>query len=636
VEAFQEWTYAAQQLNVSREAITDGFRELNIRASEFAATGGGSAAEAFRQIGFSQERVQEGLRNTEQLMSDLIDRIGEFGRADQIRLADEIFGGQGGEQFMALIASGSAAIAGLRADAQALGVVLREDLFESAREVETRFASVARVIDTQLKVAFMELSPIVLETGNFIVWVAGVIRDIADAIAFMRGEMDQLSTRNLETRLTQLGAERVQLEADLYSLKSQDWRPQNDPVGIASDLAGRSQTNQISNLEAGLQAISDEERRILDILARRDNQPTNLPPAQTIAPTSAGLDQLAKQAEQLMARLRTASEEYARTMDQLNAMLARGLIDQDTYNRAVAEAVLKRAESVETEADYAEALALVQQALAAGIITESQYTEAVEQMTQRRLEAQNDWAAGVQLGLMRIAAQGGDLAKSVGDAWASAFSGTEDALASLVLTGKADFKSLADSIIADLLRISIRQGVTGPIAGMISSFMGGGPAAPIPTVGGRQASFIPGTGWMPVAHDGWMVARGNPPSMRAMSAGLDRYHNGGLNPRERLVVAEEGEGIFTPRQMDNADGLFRGMMRALGAMMQRNTQERSGSRVEVHNHTGAEVTRETTRDSDGLDVEKIVIGTVNAGLGRGAFDTTLSTIFGVQRKGRRP
>ena len=56
----------------------------------------------------------------------------------------------------------------------------------------------------------------------------------------------------------------------------------------------------------------------------------------------------------------------------------------------------------------------------------------------------------------------------------SAFQGMEDALVGFVTTGKLDFASLVDSMIADLTRLSIRKAVLGPLAEVLS---GGFPSA---------------------------------------------------------------------------------------------------------------------------------------------------------------
>ena len=56
-----------------------------------------------------------------------------------------------------------------------------------------------------------------------------------------------------------------------------------------------------------------------------------------------------------------------------------------------------------------------------------------------------------------------DIGSLVGDSLVNAFKGLEDALVNFVTTGKLQFKSLVQSIIADLARITIRQGITQPL-----------------------------------------------------------------------------------------------------------------------------------------------------------------------------
>jgi len=67
-----------------------------------------------------------------------------------------------------------------------------------------------------------------------------------------------------------------------------------------------------------------------------------------------------------------------------------------------------------------------------------------------------------------------DVAASSQSLLTNAFKGAEDALVSFVTTGKLDFKSLINSMIADLARLMVRQNITGPLANFVSGIFGGG------------------------------------------------------------------------------------------------------------------------------------------------------------------
>lgn len=64
----------------------------------------------------------------------------------------------------------------------------------------------------------------------------------------------------------------------------------------------------------------------------------------------------------------------------------------------------------------------------------------------------------------------GKAATNIRNAMERAFKGMEDALVNFVKTGKLDFKSLADSILSDLIRIQIQESITKPLASAMGSF----------------------------------------------------------------------------------------------------------------------------------------------------------------------
>lgn len=82
------------------------------------------------------------------------------------------------------------------------------------------------------------------------------------------------------------------------------------------------------------------------------------------------------------------------------------------------------------------------------------------------LSAQADWTNGMTRALENYVNQAQDIAGQTEKAFANAFQGMEDALVKFVLTGKLDFKSLADSIVADITRIIIKEQLSKILRGL--------------------------------------------------------------------------------------------------------------------------------------------------------------------------
>lgn len=141
-EAFQEWKYVAEQNRIGLDSMVDGFKELNLRADEWIATGSGPAAEAFKRIGFTAEELKAKLKDPSNLMLEIIGRLEGLDKAAQIRIADEIFGGTGGERFVELLDKGQAGIQSQIDRARELGIVMDSDMIAKAQELDAKFSEV--------------------------------------------------------------------------------------------------------------------------------------------------------------------------------------------------------------------------------------------------------------------------------------------------------------------------------------------------------------------------------------------------------------------------------------------------------------------------------------------------------------
>lgn len=157
-EEFQRLKYMAEQNLIGIDALTDGFKELNLRADEFIMTGQGSAAEAFERLGYTASELKQKLADPSALFSEIVDRLGKLNDAAQIRIADEIFGGTGGEQFVRLLKGGADGIARLKDEANRLGIVVSE----AEGQALTDFDRTLRRITDQLGVIGQKIAIAVL------------------------------------------------------------------------------------------------------------------------------------------------------------------------------------------------------------------------------------------------------------------------------------------------------------------------------------------------------------------------------------------------------------------------------------------------------------------------------------------
>ncbi len=215
------------------------------------------------------------------------------------------------------------------------------------------------------------------------------------------------------------------------------------------------------------------------------------------------LNKLKQEGEQITNATRTATENYAAEIAKLKELLDAGAISQEVYNRAVADAEKKQ------------------------------------------LAARTDAQAGAIRAFNAYRESGQDAASSVEKAFTEAMGATEDAIVNLVTSGGASLQSLGDlanSIVAEITRMAVKQAITGPLFNAIGGSLGGG--------GGGFLDSI----FSMIFHEGGVVGEGLP-KQRSVPAhvyiGAPRYHSGGvagLKPGEIPAILERGETILPKNQ----------------------------------------------------------------------------------------
>lgn len=246
IEAFQELKFVGDQNRIGVDALTDGLKELSLRADEFIITGGGPAAEAFRRLNLSASQLAEGLKKPDVLFEDIIRKMEGLDDAAQIRIADEVFGGTAAEQFSALISKGADALRATRQEARDTGTVLDSAVISKAAELDRRYAALQTRVDGFWK--------------SFAVGAA----DAAVKIATLRTDLDDLfrSYQQADGLLGKGAADALRADSDAAGENADQiaaLRRQYEALGDVADNTGASLMQAAATLrQLGYNDVADQ------------------------------------------------------------------------------------------------------------------------------------------------------------------------------------------------------------------------------------------------------------------------------------------------------------------------------------------------------------------------------------------
>jgi lambda family phage tail tape measure protein len=216
-------------------------------------------------------------------------------------------------------------------------------------------------------------------------------------------------------------------------------------------------------------------------------------------------------------------------------------------------------------------------------------TEALKELAairQRTIEqASTEGEAGFARSIRDYVNMTRDAGKQIEELVTTSFKSMEDALTEFVQKGSADFHKLADSIIADMIRIAVQQSITGPLASLFGGLFGGGS---INGIVGGSGSYAAG-----------FTANG------AIFDGFNRFASGGIVTQPTLFGYADG-GKF------NA-----GLMGESGPEAVMPLARDSSGKLGVRSQGGMSVTYapviQIDSRTDRSDVERLVLRAVKQG-----------------------
>ena len=210
------------------------------------------------------------------------------------------------------------------------------------------------------------------------------------------------------------------------------------------------------------------------------------------------------------------------------------------------------------------------------------------------IQSSRDFADGAEAAFRSYAASATDAAGQAESLVIDGMKGMENALVGFVQTGKIEFRSLIDSLVADLLRLVIRTQVLGPLAQALGSAFG--PSDPFAGGTGPAPGSFRAAQTIGMAHGGSFVVPG--------SGGVDSVVPiFRATPGERVTVTPPGRG-------------------AGGSVVNVNVINEAGAQVDV---------RETANGQGGVDIEVLIARAVERDIaGGGRVARAIAQNFGAR------
>lgn len=163
----------------------------------------------------------------------------------------------------------------------------------------------------------------------------------------------------------------------------------------------------------------------------------------------------------------TVAKDYANELEYQTSLIGRSAIEQQKMNEAhrIDLDLIKQLRDAATEAG--DNMAQFDAARAALISAAEQQKKIVLDSVTYRIKKEREWVTGAREAFNDYIDAASNAALQAKNFISNSFRGMEDAIVSFVRTGKLDFRSFADSIISDMIRINVQRSVTGPLAGFL-------------------------------------------------------------------------------------------------------------------------------------------------------------------------
>lgn len=164
-DTLQEFQYMSQLVDVDLGTITGSLTKLT-NNMQTAATGSGSAAEAFAALGVSATDSNGNLRSAESVFYDVIDALGQVSNeTERDALSMDLFG-KSAQELNPMIEAGGDAIAEFAQEAHDVGYVLDDETLGALGSVDDGFQRMQTTLEATRNNLVADLAPALSEAGT--------------------------------------------------------------------------------------------------------------------------------------------------------------------------------------------------------------------------------------------------------------------------------------------------------------------------------------------------------------------------------------------------------------------------------------------------------------------------------------
>lgn len=552
VEAYQEMSFAAAQSGVSVDKFGMSMRKMNDLIGS-ALNGDKSAVAYFDTLGIKIEDLKK--MDAEAAFAAITSAIGKVGNAQQqSALSAQAFGAKNTEM-LNVIRGGSDAFNAAREDAHKYGAVLSEELVAAAGETIDKFDAMQTALGTNMKTLFINVFKPAVDLATTL--MGGLNAKFAEfnrrvAETKMLGDSDLVIEQRDLDKFLEVNKKSIEVDRQLVL------RP-----GAISEQAYNAAVARVNKYEALLKRyneVSEELRKRTgggDRQATRTLPPINEPKVEAAASAATGT--------------KTSAAKEPKPFERTNPM-AEGLESLKEFKVEIAEFD------------------------PASIGAAPEFAELAWKNSLDKILNYNESATS------RLLAQWQDTTTELDFAMMGWIGQSAEALTNFVMTGKLDFKELANSIIRDLIRIQMQELLVKAFS-MIAGAWAGGGAAALGGTGTSGVAFNSGDAW----------------ASFGASAGFTPPRAGGghVNKNQMYMVGERGPEMFVPPSVGKI---------VPGYAMNQNP---GSVRVEVINKG----TPQQAQSSDvRFDAKGMVVSIITDDIRRnGPISNTMGQAFGMRR-----